>query len=184
MNKSHVLLISISLLYSFSSSAVQNKMKPGLWENTFNMKSESGTVEKAMAELKSKLGSMPEAQRKMMEDIMAKQGLGVNQKGTSIKVCISKEQAENMEIPQGENENCTQEVVNRTANSIKIKFDCKGDNAASGVGEFTFSSPTQYSGLSTINTTLDSKQDKIQMSQTGKWLSSDCGKIKSVTNNK
>ena len=91
---------------------------------------------------------------------------------------------ENMEIPQGENENCTQEIVKRTANSIKIKFDCKGDNAASGVGEFTFISPTEYNGESTINTKLDSKEDKILMLQKGKWLSSDCGKIKSVTNNK
>ena len=184
MKKSKVLIFLISITITFSAHAAQKQMKPGLWENTFNIKSQSGTIEKAMAELKSKMGSMPEQQRKMMEEVMAKQGLGVNQQGTSIKVCISKEQAQNMQIPQGENENCTQKVVKRTDNSIKIKFECVGDNPASGEGEFTFTSPTEYSGLSTINTKLDSKQERIQMSQKGKWLSSDCGEIKSVTINK
>ena len=180
MKKSKVLIILIILTFTFSVHAAQKQMKPGLWENTFDIKSQSGTIEKTMAELKSQMASMPEAQRKMMEEVMAKQGMGVNVKGTSIKVCISKEQAQNMQIPQGENENCTQKIVKRTDNLVKIKFECHGDNAASGEGEFTFKSPTEYSGQSIINTKLDSKQERIQMSQKGKWLSSDCGKIQSI----
>jgi major membrane immunogen (membrane-anchored lipoprotein) len=184
MKISKILTVIIPLTFTFSSHAAMNEMKPGLWENTFTIKSQSGKVEKAMADLKSKMASMPAEQRKMMEEMMAKQGLGVSQEANTVKVCISKEQAKNMEIPQGQNQNCTHEIVNRTNNSVKMKFDCKGTRETSGEGEFTLTSPTAYTGKSIVNTTLDGKQDRMDMTQKGKWLSSDCGEIKSLQSKK
>lgn len=168
----------------FPAFGAVSKMKPGLWENQFIIKSQSGKVEKAMSDLKSKMASMPAEQRKMMEEIMAKQGLGMNSQANSVKICISKEQAENLEIPQGENENCTHEVIKRTSHSIKMKFQCTGERATSGEGEFTLTSPTAYTGKSVINTSINGKADRMDMNQKGKWLSSDCGEIKPVSNKK
>lgn len=179
-----LLLILSILTFCISSFAATSGMKPGLWEHSFTIKSESGKVEKAMADLKTKMAKMSPDQRKMMEEVMAKQGLGINQHVNSVKVCISKEQAENLEIPQGQNQNCTQEVVNRTAKTIKMKFDCKGLSQTSGEGEFTLTSPTAYTGKSVINTTVNQKTDRMDMNQKGKWLSANCGEIKPITTKK
>ena len=178
MKISKVLTILISLSFTFYTQAALNQLKPGLWENTFNIKSQNGTIEKGMAVLKSQMESMPAEQRKIMESAMAKQGLAVNLQATSVKVCISKERALNMEIPQGDNDNCTQQVVKRTANSMKVTFKCVGDNPTTGEGEFTFTSSDAYEGTSIMNTKIDNKQDRMEMSQKGRWLSSNCGEIK------
>lgn len=184
MKKSKILTIIIPLTFTFSLHAATSQMKPGLWENTFTIKSQSGKIEKAMIDLKSKMASMPAEQRKMIEEVMAKQGLAVNQQASSVKVCITKEQAQNLEIPHGDNQDCTHEIVKRTTNSIKVKFACKGERTTSGEGEFTLLSPTAYNGKSIINTLVDDKQDRMEMSQKGKWLSSDCGAIKPFENKK
>lgn len=179
-----ILSIIIPLTFGVSAFAAPSGMRPGLWEHSFTIKSESGKVEKAMADLKTKMAQMSPDQRAMMEEVMAKQGLGINQQANSVKVCISKEQAENLEIPQGQNQNCTQEVVNRTAKTIKMKFDCKGLTETSGEGEFTLTSPTAYTGKSVINTTVKNKTDRMDMNQKGKWLSANCGEIKPITTKK
>lgn len=179
MKKSNILLLSMAFLTSYSLHAAKIQMKPGLWENTINIKSQSGKIESSLNDLKSKMASMPAEQRKMMEEVMAKQGLSVNQEASKIKVCISKEQAENLEIPQGENSDCRHEILKRTASSIKMRFNCTGETKASGEGEYTLLSPIAYKGKSIVNAVVNGKQDKMEMSQMGKWLSSDCGNIKS-----
>lgn len=184
MKSSKILIIVIALTVTVSSQAATGQMKPGLWENSFIIKSQSGKIEKAMGDLKSQMANMPASQRKMMEEMMAKQGLGINEKTNTVKVCISKEQAQNLDFPQDHNQDCTHEVVKRTSNSIKVKFNCKGEKVTSGEGEFTLLSPTSYKGKSTINTMIDDKQDIMEMDQKGKWLTSNCGSIKPVQNKK
>lgn len=180
MKISTVLSILIPFTFSVSVFAAPSGMKAGLWEHSFSVKSQSGKVEKAMASLKEKMANMPAEQRKMMEEVMAKQGLGVSPQANNVKVCISKEQADNLEIPQGYNQGCTNEVTNRTAKSVKMKFACKGSSLTSGEAEFTLTSPTAYVGKSVINTIVDEKPDRVDMDQKGKWLSANCGKINQV----
>ncbi len=184
MKISTILSIILPLSFCLSSFAATSGMRPGLWEHSFTVKSQSGKVEKAMSDLKAKMAAMSPDQRKMMEEVMAKQGLGINQQANGVKVCISKEQAENLEIPQGQNQNCTQEVLERTAKTIKMKFDCPGITHTSGEGEFTLTSPTAYNGKSVINTTVNNKSDRMDMVQKGKWLSANCGEIKPIPTKK
>jgi hypothetical protein len=157
--------------------AQAQKMRPGLWEHSFTMKSQSGQMEKAMSEMQQQLASMPPDQRKMMEQMMAQQGRGMGAKGSSIQMCITKEQAERDEVPQQEG-GCSQQVMQRTANTIKVKFSCTGNPPTSGESEVTFASPTAYTGKSVVNTTVEGKPERMTMDQSGKWLSADCGSIK------
>lgn len=166
---------------SGTALAQMQKMRPGLWEHSYTMKSQSGQMEKAMAEMQQQMASMPPEQRKMMEQMMAKQGMGMGAQGKSIRMCITKEQAERDELPRQEG-NCTQQVVQRTGNTIKMKFSCSGNPPTSGESEVTFSSPTAYTGRSIVNTTIDGKPDRMTMDQSGKWLSADCGNIKPMRN--
>lgn len=184
MKISTLFLLTISTTFSAQVFALPSGMKPGLWEHSFTIKSESGKIEKAMGELKTKMANMSPEQREMMESMMAKQGLGIGQQANSVKVCITKEQAENLEIPQGQNQNCTHEVVNRTAKTVKMKFNCKGLTNTNGEGEFTLTSPTAYIGKSVINTTTNNKTERMDMNQKGKWISANCGEIKPITTKK
>ncbi|HET6491761.1 MAG TPA: DUF3617 domain-containing protein [Burkholderiales bacterium] len=155
----------------------QTKMRPGLWEHSFTMKSQSGQMEKAMSEMQQQLASMPPEQRKKMEQMMAQQGMSMGAGGRSVKMCITKEQAERDELPQQEGR-CSQQVVQRTATTMKVQFSCTGNPPTSGESEVTFASPTAYTGKSTVNTTVQGKPERMNMEQSGKWLSADCGSIK------
>lgn len=155
-------------------------MKPGLWEHSVAIKSQSGEVEKAMAQMKKQMDSMPAEQRKMMEEMMAKQGMGISNKGSTVKVCISKEQADKLDIPQDHDGNCKHEVVKRSAKSIKMKFTCTGESASSGEGEFTLTSSTSYLGKAVVETQTRGKKERMQMNQSGTWLAADCGKIQAI----
>jgi hypothetical protein len=159
------------------SAFSQTRMRPGLWEHSFTMKSQSGQMEQAMKDMQQQMASMPPEQRKMMEQMMAQQGMSMGSQGRSVRMCITKEQAERDEVPQQEG-NCTQQVVQRTANTMKVKFSCTGNPPATGESEVTFASPTAYTGKSIVNTTVDGKPERMTMDQSGKWLAADCGNIK------
>lgn len=181
MNRTIIALAIIACAFASATVQAQTRMRPGLWEHSYTMKSQSGQMEKAMAEMQQQMASMPPEQRKMMEQMMAKQGMGMGAQGKSIKMCITKEQAERDELPRQEG-NCTQQIVQRTGNTVKMKFSCSGNPPTSGESEVTFSSPNAYTGRSIVTTTIDGKPDRMTMEQSGKWLSADCGNIKPMRN--
>ncbi len=164
-------------LAAFGASA--QSMKPGLWEHSFTMKSGSGQIEKAMADMQKQMAAMPPDQRKQMEQMMAQSGVGMGARANTVKVCISPEQAARLDIPQKDDQ-CKQEITQRSASMMKFKFSCAGQPPASGEGEVTFHSPAHYSSKSVVNTSVEGKPERMTMDQTGKWLSADCGSLKPV----
>lgn len=153
------------------------KMAPGLWENSVSIKSGDGQIDAALAKMQESMAKMPPEQRKMMEDMMAKQGVGVGSKPNSVKVCISKEQAERGDLPQQAEGRCKQDSLQRSGSTLKYKFSCT-DPAATGEGEFSFSGDKAYTGTLVMNATRDGKPQRMEMRQAGKWLGADCGTLK------
>lgn len=171
--------LAVGLLASQAQAQVQ-KMRPGLWEHGFTILNQGGQMAAAMAQMQQSMASLPPEQRKMMEQMMAQQGVSMGPKGNSVKVCVSKEEADLDRIPP--QEGCTQKVERVNANTIKASFSCKGaagEPPSTGDGTITFSSPTAYTGQFTVRTTVDKKPEQLSMSQTGKWLAADCGQFKS-----
>lgn len=171
---------ALALLASMAGGAsAQQRMRPGLWEHSVNMKSQSGQMEAALAEMQKSLASMPPEQRKQMEQMMAQQGVGMGPKGQTVKVCITKEQADLDNIPQ--QEGCTQKVQRVDASTMKVAFSCKGGQGqppSSGEGTITMQGPTAYTGQFRFKTETQGKPEQIDMAQSGKWLSDNCGAIK------
>ena len=159
--------------------AQPQKMRPGLWEHSMAMKSQSGQMEAAMAEMQKSLASMPPAQRKQMEQMMAQSGVAMGAKVNVVKVCITPEDAARMEVPKY-NDQCKQEVTQRSASTLKFKFTCTGQPPTSGEGEVTFNGPTAYTSKSVVNTRVDGKPERMTMDQAGKWLAADCGAVKPI----
>lgn len=161
------------------ASAQTQKMRPGLWEHSVTMKSQSGEMEAAMAQMQKSLASLPPAQRKEMEKMLAQQGVGMGAGGTTVKVCVTPEEANLDRIPA--QEGCTQKVQRTGPNALAMSFSCKGEDGSpptSGEGTVTFASPTAYTGQFKIKTQSQGKPEQIDMAQTGRWISADCGAIK------
>lgn len=178
MQKSRFTVASaaLALLASVAGGAqAQQKMRPGLWEHHISMKSQSGQMEAAMAEMQKSLASMPPEQRKQMEQMMAQQGVSLGPTGQTVKVCVTKEQAETDHLPQ--QEGCTQNVQRINASTMKVSFSCKGgpgEPPSSGEGTVTMQGPTAYSGQFRLTTQNQGKPERIDMTQSGKWLSERC----------
>jgi hypothetical protein len=166
---------------AFAVSASAQNLKPGLWEVTNKMQSASGEMEKQMAQAQEQMAKMPPEQRKMMEDMMAKQGMKMGAGGpgsSSVKVCMSKEMVERNEIPAQKGD-CKTTKQQRSGNTTKIAFACTNP-PSSGEGQFTIVSPEAYTMKMTVNSTAQGKPETMNMDTSGKWLSADCGSIKPI----
>jgi hypothetical protein len=168
-----------ALAATWCAGASAQNMKPGLWEVTNNVKSAGGEMEKGLAQAQQQMASMPAAQRKMMEEAMAKQGVKLGAAGPggiSAKMCMTREMVERNEVapPRGD---CKTTKQQRTGNTMKVAFTCTNP-PSSGDGQITFVSPEAYTMTMTVNSTVQGKTETMNMDASGKWLSADCGSVK------
>jgi hypothetical protein len=135
-----------------------------------------------MAQMQKQMAAMPPAQRKQMEEMMAKQGTQMPAAapggGMSMKMCMTKEMAERSEIPAQQGD-CKTTQQSRTGNTMKVAFTCTNP-PSSGEGQYTFTSAEAYNMKMTVTTTVQGKPQKMNMEGSGKWLSADCGNVKPV----
>ncbi len=167
---------AIALAITALPAAAQTQAA-GLWEHTFNMKSAGGEIEMAMAEMKKQLDAMPPDQRQQMEQMMASRGVKMGAQGSSVKFCLTKQQAARPAEPRV-NENCTQQVEQRSGNTVRFKFDCTRPEGSSGEGEMTYLNDKAYTGKTTMTAQVKGKPQQMSMEMTGKWLGADCGDVK------
>ncbi len=166
-------LLTLLLLLAPPLQAQEFKILPGLWEHSYSIQTQSGLVEGAL----SQLGNLAPEQKAMMEQMLAAQGVALGPTGNTIQVCISKEDAERNEVPQMDAD-CTQQVLKRTANTLRIRFRCASDPPTSGEGEITLISSKAYTGKAVVHTSVQGMSEQMNIEQKGRWLSADCGGIK------
>lgn len=164
------------VLSSFAGAA--HGMAPGLWEHHVKFKSQSGEMEKNRADMQAQMASLPPDQRRRVEQMMAKKGMSFDAEGTTLRVCVTKEQAERMEPLPMNKANCRQEVLSRTSSSMKIRWTCGGDDPSNGEGEMRFSSDKSFTGRAVVNSVRQGKPDRMDVESTGSWISADCGDVK------
>lgn len=144
--------------------------KPGLWEIQQQMQLDPAQ-QKQMDEARKQMAAMPPEQRKMMEDMMAKHGAGVDlaSGGSKVKICIGKEDA----APIEKRADCAYDTQ-RSGASWKVKYRCTKPVAAGDI-EVTTLSPERYT-MKMRGT--DDKGRAMAMQGEGRWLSADCGNLK------
>lgn len=167
----------LAVMAIISLPAAAQNMKPGLWE--VNTKMGGGEMDKAMAAMQEQLASMPAEQRKMMEDMMAKQGMNLSGAGggISMKMCVTREMAARNQLPVQTDGQCTTTQSPVAGNRMKYSFACKNP-PSSGEGEVSFNGDSGYSMKMRATSTVQGKPQQIDMAATGKWLGADCGNIK------
>ena len=169
----------LSALACTALAAQAQKPTPGLWENSITMKSGNAKHNDAMAQAQAAMANMPADQRKMMEDMMAKQGVAMGAKPNAVRVCITPEMAERGDLPQQEGSKCTHKTVQRSGNSMKFSFSCEGNPPTSGEGEYVMGSGNKsYTGKNVVNTMVQGKPERMEMTVAGTWVSADCGALK------
>jgi hypothetical protein len=176
--KFHFLLAAV--LATGASAAGAQSMKPGLWEITSKMQSGSGQMERQMAQAQERMANLPPDQRKMMEEMMARQGVKMGTAGgggMTMKVCMTKEMVERSEMPSQQRGDCKTTSQSRSGNTMKMAFACTNP-PSSGEGQFTFNGSEGYTMKMAVNTTVQGKPETMNMDATGKWLGGDCGDVK------
>lgn len=176
--------LALPLLAAASTAVAQTpRMKPGLWEMRSQMQGGSGAMSaqmaQQMAEAQRQLQALPPEQRRQMEEMMKAQGLGglsVGPQGTSLRICVTPEQAARDELPQAE-PGCTQEVQRR-GKVWHYRFSCQGNPPMSGEGEYTLTSATAASGQMRLRSVVDGQPQTMNVATTSTWLGADCGAVK------
>ena len=153
-------------------------MSPGLWEQKVKFKSQSGDMEAQRAHMQAEIAALPPEKRQMVEQMMARKGMSLDAQGTTLRTCVTKEQAERMEPLPMNKEECKQDVVSRTASSMKVKWTCGGNEPSTGEGELHFSSDKAFTGRAVVNGVREGKPDRMDVESVGKWVSADCGDVK------
>lgn len=169
-----------ALLALSAGAAWAQSTKPGLWE-VKNKMGGNPEMDTAMAEMQKQLAGMPPEQRKMMQDMMAKQGGAMPTSGAgggmAMKVCITPEMAARNDMPKQTEGDCTTTVTSRSGNTMKMKFVCTNP-PSSGEGTYTFTGDTAYAMKMAMTTQHQGKPQNMTMEGQGKWLSADCGTVK------
>jgi hypothetical protein len=162
--------------------AMAQSTKPGLWEIN-NKIGGSAEMDKAMAQMQQQMAGMPPAQRKQMEDMLAKQGMSMGAGpggGISMKVCMTREMIERDAIPPPQQGDCKSSASPRVGNTQKISFSCT-QPPSSGEGQITYTSNEAYTMKMVTTNTVKGKPEKMTLEGSGKWLSADCGAIKPMS---
>lgn len=158
------------------------KQKPGLWEHSMQIGGQGGEMAAMLKQQQAAMAELPPDQRRMMEQMMAKQGVSMDAAGQKIRVCVTPEEAAR-DTPPPAQEGCKQ-TAQRSGNTWNVSFECparEGRPATSGRGTMTLSSPTAYEGRFTTETVVGKKTEQITMAMQGRWLAADCGAVRPVT---
>jgi hypothetical protein len=172
--------LSLAAACGFLSLTAQaQSTKPGLWEISSKMDSSSNSqLAKQMEQAQKQMAALPPEQRKMMEEMMAKQGLNMSMKtdgSTLTKVCITPEMANRPPVPQ--QKDCTYNFPTRSGNTQRFSFQCT-QPPSSAEGEINFQGADDYTGKMTITSLHAGKKESMTLNTSGKFLGANCGAIK------
>lgn len=157
------------------------RLNAGLWEHSFQVAGQGGQMAAAMKQAQAAMANMTPDQRRMMEQMMAKQGIALDATGQKVRVCLTPEDVARDELPPAQN-GCTQSSQ-RSGNVWTVSFQCPARNGApgsNGRGTVTLQSPNAYSGQFAINTQVGQKAEQVTMSTQGRWVSAECGVVRPV----
>jgi hypothetical protein len=171
--------LAVVLSCALALPAFAQSIKPGLWEVNNKAQSGDGKLEQAMAEMQKQMAALGPEQRKMMEDMMAKQGvtLGTASGGVSVKMCLTKEMVAQNEVPLQTQGDCTQTRKKSGPNALAIHFVCTNP-PSHGDGVATFTSDTAYTMTMQVASSATGKEETMSLNAHATWLGSDCGAIK------
>jgi hypothetical protein len=159
--------------------AYAQSIKPGLWEINNKLGSSDGQMQAAMADMQKQMAEMDPEERKMMEQMMARQGVqfSTGAGGLSTRMCMTREMAARNELPVQQQGDCTHKRAPGAGGALQISFSCNNPRT-SGEGEVTFQGDTGYRMKMKITSDAAGKPDVVTMDASAKWIGADCGNVR------
>lgn len=169
--KKTLFVLSLSLL---AASALAGDMKAGLWEiRAIKQIVDGQDMQAQMRQMQQQMASLPPEQRKQMEAMMGRQGVGMGPGGTT-RICISEEMAKRNTPVVDPDGRCQPTRMSRSGNTVRYEIDCTMDGRRSqGKGESTFSGNTVHSRMDMV-TTDSTGRHTMQSESQMTWLGADC----------
>lgn len=162
--------IAFLLSSTFANAALN--MKPGLWKVGMMIESDGKKFDPT-AQMKASLAKMPEAQKKQMMDMMAKQGAGISANGDT-QVCYTKAMIDKPESFQKQQEmKCDTKIIKNTSSEVSTNFKC--EDGTTGDSKWSVTSPEKMTGLVNVK---DPKGKLSKINYTGSFVKADCGAVK------
>ncbi|QOY93451.1 DUF3617 domain-containing protein [Massilia sp. UMI-21] len=176
-------LFALAGICASNAAAQQVNIKPGLWQFDMTMpgQAKGNPMAAYVGQMKEQMASMPPEQRKRIASTLAEleaRGTEFTSEGVRTKTCVTRENLANLDFLGNKGtESCTRKAsplpggmqvsmhCTRPRMSIEASLKYQGEKA------YTFESLTTVTGP-------DGKPMTHKTSGSGKWLSSDCGKIK------
>lgn len=169
-----------AVLLAAGAAQAQQRIRPGLWENTLAMKMGGGQMEGAMAQMREQMASMSPEQRAQVEAMMARQGMGAagGRPNTTVRTCVTPEMASRNDFNPGDSR-CRSTAHQRTGNTVKFKVTCESDQGPSeGEGEFTLVSETATKSKMSVTATRQGQAWRMDVESASRWVAADCGDVK------
>lgn len=178
--KAHSLLFALAAA-AFSVGASAQTLKPGLWQVANRMQGGSMDMDRATQQMEQQMAKMKPEQRKMMEEMLARQGVKMGQGGLdmmSVQTCMTREMVERDRVPAQQGD-CRNTRFQRSGNTVRIAYTCT-QPPSSGEGTLVIHSPESYAMKMAITSKAGGKAETVHMDASGKWLKADCGDVKPI----
>lgn len=168
-------LLATLALVGAATAAHAQAQKPGLWEHSTQLGGAMAAQMAAqVADMKRQMAQLPPEQRKMMEQMLAQQGMALGADGTTtLRYCLTPEQARQVE-PPSHDEDCRYTVTQRSASSMRARFVCTDEGQTQGEGEWRWQGDQTYEGRFKVQTLIDGQRQTVDMTQRGRWLGATC----------
>lgn len=167
-----VSLLSAAMLLPALVNAQDFDVKPGLWEHSIDLKSESGRLEMALEMARMQMELLPPAQRQVVEDTLARQGIKADFVNQTFQNCISVEEAASGRFSFAEDGGCEQTRVASNGATTHISFTC-----AQGEGELSLTNGSSYTGTSRMQLNFGGVIEKATATHSGRWIGESCAAL-------
>ena len=158
--------------------AQQPHIRPGLWEETIDFKTDDPRATAAMAQMKERLAAMSPDQRAMVENAMKSHGMGLGAGNNTLRICVTREQIARGFRPEDKG-HCSRSNVSQSGNATSFDFACKNDrDSVTGHGTFTEMGDTAFAVSTVADTVTPKATSHVESKIAGKFVSSDCGDVK------
>ncbi|MGE6529423.1 DUF3617 domain-containing protein [Pseudomonas sp. NPDC077382] len=164
---------TLAALFAATLPAQAEQLLPGLWEFTSEKLVVDGTEMPGMADMLVQMKELPAEQRKMMESMLAEQGVELGSGG--VRICLSEAQVKSRKLPFQDEPGCKQEVLEQTDSLWRFRFECPD---AKGQGETRIISEREVGSMIETEYAVGEEQGTSQMKSRGQWLGKDCGTLK------
>jgi hypothetical protein len=169
----------LSLSLSLAAPASAQTLRPGLWEISNKVQSGNSQTASALAMAQKELANMPPEQRKMVESMLAKQGVGMSVSGdggVKITHCVTKEMADRKELPTGQQGDCKSNNT-PVPGGMNVSFTC-AKPPSSGTGQLMFQGDSGYTMSMDVSSTVNGKPERMTVQSVGRLLSPVCPAVK------